>query len=326
MTNPLSIAELTKAIKNAARNDAVRLKATADAYSTARKIRDEARGLVTRYLADSGLPLKKLDTLQKRLAAELQRAAAREKAAAVRLASAQKRALGLRIAQRATAVSALATGPALSMGPFVVLDTPFLIWSHPLLDFSDSTRASFGSSVKFNFSNSGGNGTQSISFYYYWQSPFADTVVINAQTFLSAVGHLQANASWSLTPQGAQVGAVALFDMWTGSPPTGTTPPQTDLGTVRALGTWLGGDSNGLPIDAEVTLTNTMFAVPPRAGVIFEVALAIWYSNDDDGCDVDADLASGDFRFASPFVAFSISNPPNPAWGVLVNPVATARQ
>jgi hypothetical protein len=326
MKNPESIADFTKAIKSAARNDAARLKATADAYSTARKLRDETRDLVTRYLADSGLPLKKLDTLQKRLAAELQRAAAQEKAAALRLASAQKRALGQRIAQRSKAVSALATGPALSMGPFVVLDTPFLIWSAPLLELSDATTASFGSSVKFDFSKSGGQGTQSISFYYYWQSPFVDPVLINAQTFLSAVGHLQANASWSLWPAGAQVGAVALFDMWTGSPPIGTTPPQTDLGAVRALGTWIGGDSNGLPINGQVTLTDTMFAVPPRTAVIFEVALAIWYSNDDDGCDVDADFASGDFGFASPFVAFTISNPINPAWGVLVNPVTTERQ
>jgi hypothetical protein len=323
---PVSIADLTKAIKTAARNDAARLKATADAYSTARKIRNEARDLVTRYLADSGLPLKKLDTLQKRHAAELQRAAAQEKAAALRLASAQRRALEQRIAQRAKAVSALTTGPALPLGPFVVLDTPFLVWSHPLLEFSDSTTASFGSSVKFNFSNSGGQGTQSVDFYYYWQSPFTDTVAINAQTFLSAVGHLQANASWSLSPHGARVSAIAILDMWTGAPPIGTTPPQTDLGDVNSLGTWIGGDSNGLPINAEVTLTNTGFAVPPGAGVIFEVSLAIWYSNDDDGCDVDADFASGDSRFASPFVAFSISNPPNPAWGVLVNPVTSVRQ
>ena len=62
------------------------------------------------------------------------------------------------------------------------------------------------------------------------------------------------------------MGVAALFTVSIGTPQTGTSSPQMDLGQTSALGTFLGGDSNGVAINSEVTLTNTMFAVPPDAG------------------------------------------------------------
>jgi hypothetical protein len=326
MKNPVSVADLTKAIKKASRDGAARrtaVPASQNTRSTIRKLRNETGQVLTQYFADSGLNLKKIEVLQKRLGAELERVAAQEKAAVLRHASAQRRQRDIRIAQRAKAAAALASGPALNVGPFVVLDTPFLIWSQPLLDFTDSNTAPFGSWVKFDFSTSDRDGTQSVNFYYYWQSPFTNTVTINAETFLSAVGHIQADAPWSLFSKGAQVAVVAMFSVGIGFDQQDPSPPQLDLGGVNALGTWIGGDSNGKPINSEVTLTSLGFAVPPGAGVVFEVSLAIWYNNDD-GCHVDADFTSGDFRFTSPFVAFSIVDPPNPAWGVGVAPIASS--
>ena len=322
-----SVAQLTRAVKRASKVRAARLTTllpNREQRLAIRQLQNGTTQVVAQHLIQSGLDLKKIKTLQKQLGVELAREAVKHKAAALRLASAQKRNLNSAMVRRSKAASALASGPALNLNPFVVLDTPFLIWPQPLLAFSDSNTAPFGSWVKFNFSNSNSEGTQSVNFYYYWQNPFTNSVTINAETFLSAVGHLQANANWGLASHAALVGVVALFDAWIGAPPIGTTPPQLDLGEARALASFLtGGDSNGTAINSDVTLTKTMVAVPSLAGVMFEVSLAVYYYSDD-GANVDADFASGDFRFANPFVAFSILNAPNPAWGVNVAPVALA--
>ena len=325
MKKPPRTDRIVKAIKRASRARTARAKALsvgAVQLASIRAAKSDTLQVVARHLKDTGLDLRKIKSIQQRLGAEIARAAAQQKAAAIRAASAQRKRVSSGIAQRAKAVSALATGPALNINPFVVLDTPILIWAQPLLGFSDTNTAPFDSWIKFDLSASRGESTQAINFYFYWQSLFDAPVTINAQTVLSAVGHLQANAPWGLFSHGSRVAAVALFSVSNGFPDAGD-PPQMDLGGTSALGTFLGGDSNGTLISSDATLTSTMFPVAPRAGVLFEVSLAIWHSNDD-GCTAEADFASGDFRLACPFVAFSIVGAPNPAWGVNVNPVALA--
>lgn len=327
MKKPLSTDKVIRTLKKASRDRTAQLKvlsASPVTRSAIRQARAETLQIVTQHLRDTGLDLRKIKAIQKRLGVELARGAAQQKAAAIKAAPKQKQRVNKAIAQRVKAASALAFGPSLNVNPFVVLDTPILIWPQPLFALTDSNTAPFDSWVKFDFSNSNSEGTQSVNFYYYWTSPFSSPVTINAETFLSAVGHLQANADWGLASHGADVGVVALFSAWVGAPQYGIDPPQMALGEVRALSMFLtGGDSHGTPINSEVTLINTMLAVPPGAGVIFEVSLAVYYYSDDGG-HIDADFASGDFRLASPFVAFSIVGAPNPAWGVNVNPVATA--
>jgi hypothetical protein len=191
------------------------------------------------------------------------------------------------------------------------LEKPFLIWTTPLTDLSDSSIAPFDSWAKFKFKTSASGGTQKISFYFYWANPFHDYAVINAATFLSSTGHLRSHASWGWSVNSAEVLAWARFGIWLGV--------QNDVNAAGYVSEFLGragslsapligSDTTGASVSAGSSLCKTMFAVPPGNVAVFEVAIAFDYENDDG--DIEADFESGDFRIACPVVVFSLLNSP----------------
>jgi len=107
------------------------------------------------------------------------------------------------------------------------------------------------------------------------------------------------------------VEADALFNVWFGWP-TGVTSSNYDAAYLGAIGamsqTFFGPDTEATSVSDGVSLSTTMFAVPPNDVVVFEVALSLDCYNDDG--NIDADFASGDFQIACPVVVFSLLNSP----------------
>ena len=278
--------------------------------ATLQKSRRASEKLVTGFLREAGLDIKKLQALQEKRSVELERMVAKQKAEALRRASRQKDTLHSSIVQQSKALRDLASKSDFFPHPTFTLDTPFLIWSIPLTNISDSAAVPFGSFAKFKFSTSQYRGTQKVGFYFYWVNGFSDFAVINATTFLSATGHLKAHAPRGFWVNTSQVQATALLNLWFGWPTdvTSTASAGEFLGITGAYGDWLGGDTNGASVSSGVQLTETMFAVPPGNVVVFEVAVALDYENDDG--DIEADFESGDFKIACPLVVFSLLNSP----------------
>jgi hypothetical protein len=278
--------------------------------ATLQKSHRASEKMVSGFLKEAGLDLKKFQALQEQRSVELERMVAKHKAEALRLASQRKDTLQSSIAAQSKALRDLASRRGFFPYPTFSLDTPFLIWSIPLLDISDSAAVPFGSFAKFKFSTSQ-SGTQKVGFYFYWPNPFEDYAVINAATFMSATGHLRSHAPWTAGVNTSSVYAWALVNLWFGWP-TGVTSSSSAsefLGATGAFGsTFTGGDTEGTSISSGVSLSTTMFAVPPNMVVVFEVALLLDYDNDSG--DIEADFESGDFRIACPVVVFSLLNSP----------------
>ena len=309
----ISTAELKKAILAV---EAERLKHPATfrpdraQCATLRKSRRESEKMVSGFVKEAGLDLKKFRALQEKRGAELERMVAKHKAEAVRLASRRKDTLYSSIAAQSKALGDLAAQSGFFEYPTFTLDTPFLIWSIPLLNISDSAAVPFGSFAKFKLSTSQ-SGTQKVGFYFYWANPYADHAVINAATFLSATGHLRAHAPWGLGTNVSWVGATLLFNLWFGWPTavTSSTYASAWLGRTGAFATFfLGSDTEGMSISSGMSLYTTMFDVPPGTVVVFEVALELDYDNDSG--DIEADFETGNFRIACPVVVFSLLNSP----------------
>jgi hypothetical protein len=309
----ISKAELKKAIL---KMEAERLKHPAtfrpdrSQRATLQKSRRASEKKMFGFLKEAGLDLRKFQALQEQRSAELDRMVAKHKKEALKRASQSKDTLYSSIAGQSIALRDLASRKDFFPYPTFSLDTPFLIWSIPLLDISDSTALPFGSFAKFKFSTSQ-SGTQKVGFYFYWPNPFQDYAVINAATFMSATGHLRSHAPWTIGVNTSSVYAWALLNLWFGWP-TGVTSSSSAsqfLGATGAFGsTFTGGDTQGTSISSGVSLNTTMFAVPPNTVVVFEVALLLDYDNDDG--DIEADFESGDFKIACPVVVFSLLNSP----------------
>ncbi len=312
--NKISEAALKKAILAA---EAERLK-TGPAFrpdrtqrSALQKGRRKSEAMVTAFLRQAGLDLKKFQALQHQRNAELDRMVAKHKADAVRRAAKQADTLQSRITAQAKAWGDLASRDDFFPHPSFNLDTPFLIWSIPLQSISDSAAVPFGSWAKFKFATSQYRGPQKFGFYFYWVNSFSDYAVINAATFMSAVGHLKSHAPWTVGVNTSWVEAYAFLNLWFGWPNDVTSIQHGGafLGSTGAYGsTFTGGDTEGTSISSGVSLDTTMFAVPPGNVVVFEVALLLEYENDSG--DIEADFASGAFQIACPVVVFSLLNSP----------------
>jgi hypothetical protein len=309
----ISTAELKKAILAV---EAERLKHPAAfrpdraQRATLQKSRKASDKMASGFLKDAGLDLKQFQALQEQRGAELERMVAQHKADALRLASQRKGTRFSSIAAQSKALGDLAARSDFFPYPTFTLDTPFLIWTIPLADIADSAAVPFGSWAKFDFKTSD-SLTQRVGFYFYWANPYKDYAVINAATFMAASGHLRAHAPWGLGVNVSQVEADALFNLWFGWP-TGVTSSNYDAAYLGAIGamsqTFLGPDVEATSISSGVSLSTTMFAVPPNDVVVFEVALALDCLNDSG--NIDADFASGDFQIACPVVVFSLLNSP----------------
>ncbi len=274
------------------------------------KSRRASEKMVSGFLKEAGLDLKKFQAMQEKRSAELERMVARHKAETLRLASQRRDTLYSSITAQSKALQDLASQSGFFQYPTFTLDTPFLIWSIPLAKISGSAAVPFGSWAKFKFSTSQ-SGTQRVGFYFYWPNPFNDSAVISAATFMSASGHLKSHAPWGLGTNVSSVRATALFNLWFGWPTAVTSSHYASafLGGCGALATTLiGPDTEATSVSSGVSLNTTMFAVPPGNVVVFEVALALDYENDSG--DVEADFKSGHFRIACPVVVFSLLNSP----------------
>lgn len=279
--------------------------------ATLQKSRQASEKMVSGSLKEAGLDLKNFHALHEQRGAELERMVAKHKADALRSAKQHKDALYSSIAAQSKALGDLASRSDFFPYPTFTLDTPFLIWSIPLTDISDSAAVPFGSWAKFDFKTSQ-TVTQKVGFYFYWPNPYQDYAVINAATFMSATGHLRSHAPWGWGTNVSSVTATALFNLWFGWP-TGVTSSAGDsgwLGATGALSTpFIGPDVEASSISSGISLNTTMFAVPPNDVVVFEVALEIDCENDSG--NIDADFASGDFQIACPVVVFSLLNSPS---------------
>ncbi|WP_447984063.1 hypothetical protein [Nitrospira sp. Nam74] len=265
--------------------------------------------MVSEFLRNGGLDTKKFEALQVQRSAELQRIVGKHKADALQRASRQKDTLHSSILEQSKALRSLASKGDFFPYPSFSLDTPFLIWTTPLLAL-DSAAVPFGSWAKFKIATSKYQGTQKVGFYFYWANPYADYAVISASTFMSATGHLKLHAPWTIGVNTSWVQASARFGLWFGFPQAASTDYESAfLGQTGAYAqTFIGGDTNAIAISAGVSLNKTMFAVPPGNIVIFEVALAVEYENDEG--NIEADFESGDFKIACPIVVFSLMNSP----------------
>jgi hypothetical protein len=267
------------------------------------KSRRASEEMVSGFLREAGLDMAKFQALQEQRSAQLERMVAKHKTDALRRAARQKDALQSSVLGQSEAFQ--------SLDDFISLDTPFLIWTTPLLP-ADSAAVPLGSWAKFRVTTSEYQGTPKVSFYFYWPSPFSDYAVINAATFMSATGHLKAHAPYGFWVNTNWVEAWARFGIWFGFPRdvASTSYASEPLGATGAYGGGLfqPGHTKACSISAGVGLSKTMFAVPAGSVVVFEVALQIEYENNDG--DIDADFESGDFRIACPVVVFSLLNSP----------------
>ena len=279
--------------------------------ATLQKSRRASEKMVSGFLREAGLDLRKFQAQQEQRSVELERMVAKHKTEALRRASQQKDTLHSSIVEQSKTLRDLASRNDFFPYPTFSLDTPFLIWTIPLQEISDSAAVPFGSWAKFKFSTSQYQGTQKVGFYFYWANPYNDYAVINAATFMSATGHLKSHAPWGIGVNTSMVQATALLNLWFGWPSDVTSSSYASefLGITGAYGSFTtGGDTEGTSISSGVSLNTTMFAVPPGNVVVFEVALALDYENDSG--DIEADFESGDFRIACPVVVFSLLNSP----------------
>jgi hypothetical protein len=309
----ISTAELKKAILSVEAERAKRpapFRPDRTQRAALQKSRQASDKMVSGFLKEAGLDLKKFQALQEQRSVELERMVAQHKAEALRLAKQRKGTIQSSIAAQSKALGDLGARSDFFPYPTFTLDAPFLIWTIPLADIADSAAVPFGSWAKFDFKTSN-SLTQKVGFYFYWANPYTDYAVINAATFMSASGHLRAHAPWGLGVNTSAVYAWALLNLWFGWP-TGVTSSNYDaayLGSIGAMSqTFLGPDVEATSISSGVSLSTTMFAVPPNDVVVFEVALALDCENDSG--NIDADFASGDFQIACPVVVFSLLNSP----------------
>lgn len=274
------------------------------------KSRQASDKMVSGFLKEAGLDLKKFQALQEQRSVELERMVAQHKADALKLASQRKGTRFSSIAAQSKALGDLGARSDFFPYPTFTLDTPFLIWTIPLADIADSAAVPFGSWAKFDFKTSQ-TLDQKVGFYFYWANPYGDYAVINAATFMSASGHLRAHAPWGLGVNSSEVYAWSLFNLWFGWP-TGVTSSNYDAAYLGAIGamsqTFFGPDTEATSVSDGVSLSTTLFAVPPNDVVVFEVALSLDCYNDSG--NIDADFASGDFQIACPVVVFSLLNSP----------------
>jgi len=283
------------------------------ARSKLQKSRAQSEKMMSRWMTSAGLDVATLRAMLEQRETELEQLVERHKRVVLKQAAKLKNKLPAGIEAQAKALASLAKKPGFFPHPSFTLDTPFLIWSNPLIEL-DSQAAPFDSWAKFKYATSQDRGTQKVSFYFYWPNSFSDYAVINATTFMSASGHLKSHAPWAVRTNISWVETYARFGIWFGVPgevnPVGYEAQW--LASIGAYGSFItGGDTRSTGVSAGVNLSKTMFAVPPNNVAVFEVALAINYENDDG--DIEADFQSGDFRIACPLVVFSLLNmPPDP--------------
>jgi hypothetical protein len=245
------------------------------------------------------------------------------KADAVRQSAAHAEELRSGVEGRRKALDLLASTGQSAAPEYVTLDSPFLIWTRPLMALDDSTIEPWNSRAKITFerSNFGGSGTalledigtEELSCYFLWDNPGTGWALVTVDGFLVLNGFCTANSHG-----GYSGGGSAALDLdaslnileWGSQPPPTTPLPQADQ-SAPALK--LKADSSGWFSDDDTKyalvfrgfdLRYELLAVPPGGVLVLDVSLSISYDLMDGS--VAADFASGDFGVICPFVSIHV--------------------
>jgi hypothetical protein len=272
--------------------------------------------LFAEFFRKAGFDVEELAALQKQHSTELRRILDQEKADAIKRASRAKDTVHSSIKSQTQALQAIAASNAFFPFPSFNLEKPFLIWATPHSKIiSDSTVEPFNSSAKIRIDSTASSGLDKLSFYFIWDNPSDFFTVINANTFLSATGHLHATATGGLsgidpTSRYSYLGASANFALWSWwlQPPT-STPYVTQQFASLAVSASFWDKSVAASISDGFLLSQNLFIVPPHGVVIFEVTLAVGYSNGHG--HIIADFESGDFKVVCPVVVVSVLTTPS---------------
>jgi hypothetical protein len=244
------------------------------------------------------------------------------KADAVKQSGAHGEELRSGVEGRRKALGLLAdTGQGAAAVQYVSLDSPFLIWTRPLIALDGSTIEPWNSRAKLTFGRSslGGSaqlediGTEELSFYFLWDNPG------NGWALVTVDGFLVLNGFGTATSHGGYLGggsaaldldaSLSILEWGSQSPPT-TPLPQADQ-SVSALK--LKADSSGWFSDDDTKyalvfrgfdLRYELLAVPPGGVLVIDVSLSISYDLMDGS--VAADFSTGDFGVISPFVSIQV--------------------
>lgn len=246
------------------------------------------------------------------------------KADAVRQSSTHAKELRSGVEGRRRTLELLADAGQSAAAEHVVLDSPFLIWTKPLVAVDDSTIEPWNSRAKIRFTRSnysGGwgtalledRGTEELSFYFLWDNPGDGWALVTIDGFLVLNGFCTANSHGGFRGEGsAALGLdVSLNILQWGNQPQPTTPLPQEGQSASALK--LEADSSGWFADDDTKyalvyrgfdLRYELLAVPPGDALIIDVALSISYDLMD--ASVEADFATGEFDVMCPFVSIQV--------------------
>ena len=213
------------------------------------------------------------------------------------------------------------TGQGAGAVQYLSLDSPFLIWTKPLMGLDESTIEPWKSRAKFRFERSspGGSvqlediGSEEVSFYFLWDNSGPDWALVTVDGFLVLDGFATA------TSHGGYVGGgSAALDLDAslnilepgGEPPS---PPPLPQASQSASVLKLKAHSSGLFSDDNTQyalvyrgfdLRFELLAVPPSSVLVIDVSLSIAHDLMDGS--VAADFATGDFGVMCPFVSIQV--------------------
>lgn len=272
-------------------------------FPTLSKNRRAAAKLVDSVMTKAGLDVSKIN----RLLAEDQKAArgvfAKQQANAAKHFRTADASFRSGQAARLQALKLLAVPFASS---FLTLDKPFLIWQEPKpeLDiFIDSHIESMNSSVKVLVNVIGGSDSTRFLFYFLWrnESDFFAVANVTSSLIFNGACSVQAVAGiFSGDTASLNLDASLTLMRWSGfgtDPITGQDSDQTPdpnfqqtqrqhVSRLRASGGHIfeGADFHAQSFGFQpFPLSHSLFVVPGKAVVIFEVALELSYSFDGGG-------------------------------------------
>jgi hypothetical protein len=239
---------------------------------------------------------------------------------AVRQSTAHAKGLQSGVDERRTALDLLAATAQPATDEYVSLDSPFLIWTSPLIALDDSTIEPWNSRARMTFerSNFGAAvlediGSEELTFYFLWDNPADGWALVTVDGFLVLNGFCTAHSRGGIFTGGsAALGLDACLEiLQSGTDSMLTTPlPQTSQ-SVPALR--LDADSSGWFSDDETThasvfrgfdLRYAPLAVPPRGVLVIDISLSISYGLLEGSVAVD--FSTADFGVICPFVSIHV--------------------
>jgi hypothetical protein len=212
-------------------------------------------------------------------------------------------------------------GPAKPTPIYTVLDTPFLIWPTHGMELLDSNLIPYGSFGKISV-DPDSSGSTELGFYFLWENPTKQSVVINVYGYLAFNGlisawgieepdqmssdhHLECSGSGSMG-----IDAYLRTYRWWDQPPTEPLPEPDQFKHVDAvsdldINVGCGASKNVVQgVDPRYTLFQV---IPSPNGVaVIEVAAHFYYQANSTDAKSSADFNSGDFQIMCPYVLIEV--------------------